>query len=147
MYGPRCLHDCQNLGNLGNRSPHYSQNPRNNGNIMFRFVFNLFQCFYTFRTLIVVKILISILLKQIFQLKLQNLQTLSLRPLKTRLAHMLFPCFSTDFDFILGGFSNHFELFFQWFFGSWLKRPDPTKVSPLPVKSRVRAPPEASKSH
>ena len=43
------------------------------------------------------------------------------------------------FGFILEGFFKHFELFFQWFFGSWLKRLDPTKVSPLPVKSRVWA--------
>ena len=51
------------------------------------------------------------------------------------------------FGFILGGIFKHFELIFQWFFGSWLKRPDPTKVSPLPIKSRVRAPPEAYKIH
>ena len=47
--------------------------------------------------------------------------------------------FCIDFFSILWSFFRIFCIHFQWFFGSWSKRLDPLKVSPLSIKSRVQA--------
>ena len=49
------------------------------------------------------------------------------------------------FGFIFKCLFDHFGTHFAWFFRSWSKKPDPMKVSPLPIKSRAQASAGAAK--